>query len=117
MRTLYERIGGAASITIVVDELYDRLTCDPRVSHHFDPARLTAQKAGQCAWLATAFGSPHSEPATDLRQAHRHLEISDEQVTAVLGHLEAALGVAEVDDELRRQAMSLITRLWYARVF
>ena len=117
MRTLFERIGGAASIENVVDDFYDRLTRDPRVLHHFDPTRLTALKAGQRAWLATALGSPRNEPAADLRQAHRHLVISDEQVSAVLGHLEAAFNAAGVDAELNRQAMSLIARLWHARVF
>jgi truncated hemoglobin YjbI len=53
----------------------------------------------------------------DLGAAHRDLDITDDQVTAVLAHLEAALGDAGVDPELQRQAMSIVARLWFARVF
>ena len=117
MRTLYERIGGGRTIVRVVDDFYERLTQDPRVLHHFDPSRLPALKAGQCAWLANALGSGGSNPVADLREAHAHLEITDDQVAAVVGHLDAALATTGVDDELRRQVMALVSRLWFARTF
>jgi len=117
MRSLYERVGGGRAIVRVVDEFYDRLTRDPRVLHHFDPGRLPSLKAGQCAWLANALGSGGTDPVADLREAHAHLEISDDQVAAVVGHLDASLASAGVDDELRRQVMALVSRLWFARTF
>jgi hemoglobin len=117
MRTLYERIGGRRTIAKTVDDFCERLTHDPRVLHQFEFDRLDSLKAGHRAWLANALGSLDDGPVADLREAHRHLEISNEQVNAVMTHLDAAFDTAGIDDELRRQVMSLITRLWYARLF
>lgn len=117
MRSLYERLGGRRALAVVVDDFYDRLTRDPRVLHHFDDDRLPALREAQVRWLTCAFGGAPGEPMADLAEAHRDLEITDEQVTAVITHLDDALGSAGVDAELRRQAMSVVARLWFARVF
>jgi hypothetical protein len=35
----------------------------------------------------------------------------------VLAHLDASLTAAGIDSDTHRQAMSVVSRLWYARVF
>lgn len=117
MRTLYERMGGADTVNAIVDDFYDRLTHDPRVLHHFDERRLPSLKIAQCNWLTSTLGGETDTPRADLAEAHKHLDITDAQVAAVVGHLDAAIGSAGVDDDLRRQAMAVISRLWFARVF
>ena len=117
MRTLFERIGGGQAIARIVDDFYDRLTRDPRVLHHFDPKRLPSLKAGQCAWLTNTLGGTTNAPIPDLRVAHEKLTITDDQVAAVISHLDAAIAAAGIDPEVRRQVMSLVARLWYARLF
>jgi len=117
VRTLFERVGGAPAIAKIVDELYERLTRDPRVLHHFEPKRLPSLKAGQCAWLAATLGGGGTGAVPDLRGAHEHLTITDDQIAAVLTHLDAAVERTGVDPEVRRQVLALIARLWYARSF
>jgi hemoglobin len=110
-------MGGRSAITAVVEDFYDRLTRDPRVLHHFADDRLPSLRAAQVAWMTQAFGGAPGQPMADLEAAHRELDITDEQVAAALGHLDAALSEAGVEAELHRQAMSIVSRLWYARVF
>lgn len=117
MRSLFERLGGRSAITAVVEDFYQRLTGDPRVLHHFAEERLPSLRAAQVAWMTQAFGGTPGQPMADLEAAHRGLEITDEQVAAVLEHLDAALSAAGVDADLHRQAMAIVSRLWYARVF
>lgn len=117
MRTLYERLGGGTAVATVVDDFYARLTRDPRVLHHFDPARLPSLKQAQCAWLTATLGGDPDAVRADLAEVHRHLEITDAHVAAVVGHLDAAIAAIGVDDELRRQVMAVVSRLWFARVF
>ena len=114
---LYDRLGGRAAIVAVVDDFYDRLTRDPRVMHHFDADRLPSLKRGQVAWLTGALGGSPDTPMVDLAEAHRDVEITDEQVSVVVAHLDASIAGAGVDPELRRQAMAVVSRLWFARVF
>ena len=117
MRSLYERIGGDAAIAAVVDELYVRLTQDPRVQHHFHPERLDSLKAAQRRWFRAVLGGADVDDRPDIAAAHKHLVITDEQVEAVLGHLDAAIDGLGTDAEVRRRVMSLVTRMWYARQF
>ena len=117
MRTLYDRVGGDAAIAAVVDELYVRLTTDPRVQHHFHPERLESLKAAQRRWFRATLGGADANDRPDIAAAHKHLVITDEQVEAVLGHLDAAIGGLGTDPEVRRQVMALVRRMWYAREF
>jgi truncated hemoglobin YjbI len=117
MRSLYERIGGADTVSAMVDELYVRLTRDPRVRHYFDPARLDRLKAAQRRWFTSVLGGAPESDRPDLAAAHAHLDISDDQVSVVVHHLDESLATAGVDAAVRRQVTSLVARLWYARVF
>ena len=117
MNSLYERIGGRAALTRVVDDFYDRLAADPRVLHHFPDDRLPRLRAAQVEWLTGALGGAPGEPLADLAAAHRDVDITDEQVAVVVAHLDGVIADAGVHPELRRQVMAVVSRLWYARVF
>lgn len=116
-RSLYESIGGDATVAAVVDELYVRLQADPLVEHFFEPVRLPSLKAGQRRWFRAVLGGGEDQPRPDLARAHAELDITDQQVAAVLGHLEACLADAGVRDQDRRRVMAVVGRLWHARTF
>lgn len=117
MRTLYDRVGGDVAIAGVVDELYARLTTDPRVQHHFHPERLDSLKAAQRRWFKAVLGGADANDRPDIGAAHKHLVITDDQVEAVLGHLDGAIAGQGTEPEVRRQVMALVRRMWYAREF
>jgi len=114
--TLYDAVGGAPCIAAVVDELYERLQSDPVVRHHFTPERLPSIKDGQRRWFASVLGGAEVTPP-DLAQAHAELQITDEQVAAVMGHLEQSLHDSGVDATTTRRVLAVVGRLWYARNF
>jgi hemoglobin len=115
--SLFDRIGGRPALVVVVDDFYDRLATDPRVLHHFPDEVLPRLRLAQVEWLTGALGGAPGQPMADLAEAHRDVEITDEQVAVVVAHLDAAVAAAGVHAELRRQVMSVVSRLWYARVF
>jgi hemoglobin len=117
VKSLYERVGGDDTIIGVVDELYERLIHDPRVLHHFTPERIPSLKLGQRRWFRSVLGGGGDDERPDLGRAHSHLLITDEQVDAVLGHLDASFRAQGTPDDIRRQVMSIVTRLWLARDF
>ncbi len=117
MNSLFDRIGGRPALVAVVDDFYGRLATDPRVLHHFGDDVLPRLRAAQVEWLAGALGGAPGAPTVDLAAVHRGVEITDEQVAVVIAHLDASIADAGVYPELRRQVMSVISRLWYARVF
>lgn len=113
---LFAAIGGAPTVAVVVDALYERLVVDPVVAHQFAPERLESLKAGQRAWFAAALSGADTLP-TDLAVAHADLDITDDQVAAVLGHLQTILSGTALTPRVQRAVMSLVSRLWYARRF
>ena len=113
--TLYDAAGGREAVVAVVDGLYDRLMADPTVRHRFTPERLPSLKDAQVLWFGAVLQG--EEPPGDLRAIHAHLDITDDEIAVVIGHLAAVLGDIGLDRRLQRGIVSLISRLWYARDF
>lgn len=113
--SVYSAIGGHDAVVAVVDGLYTRLVGDPKVAHHFSADRLDSLKAGQVRWFTAVLQG--QDPPSDLAEAHAHLQISDEQVEAVIGHLNELLVELGVDRRLRRAVDAVVSRLWFARQF
>lgn len=113
--TVYSAIGGHDTVVTIVDAFYERLVGDPKVAHHFAANRLSSLKEAQVRWFtATLSGEP---PPSDLARVHDGLNITDEQVTIVIGHLNQLLLDLGVDRRLRRAIDSVVSRLWFARQF
>ena len=89
--SLYDRLGGNAALDQAVDLFYDKLLADDRVKHFFDTVDMPAQRAKQKIFLAYAFGGPVKYDGKDMRNAHAHLDITDEHFTAVAENLRATL--------------------------
>jgi hypothetical protein len=94
--------------------LYDRLIVDLRVQHQFTPARLPSLKAGQVHWFTAVLSG--DDPPINLAEAHADVTITDEQVAAVLGHLDDILGEFGVERRLRLATHAVVSRLWHARL-
>jgi truncated hemoglobin YjbI len=113
---LYLAIGGSPSVELIVDDLYERLSDDPLVKHHFHADRLTTLKTAQCAWFTAVLSGEQELPA-DLGSAQAHLVTTNAEVSALLGHLETILAQTTLSPRLQYSVMSLVRRLWYARKF
>jgi hemoglobin len=98
----YERIGGAAAVTAVVDELYARLTADEEVGHYFTDIDLPAQKRHMVLMLTKVLGGPDTYAGRTLEEAHQPLGISDPDYDRVGETLLAILADVGVPDDIQR---------------
>lgn len=89
--SVYDRIGGAAAVDAAVDIFYRRVLADDRISEFFDTVDMEAQHAKQKAFLTMAFGGPNSYSGKDMRNAHRHMSLTEEHFNAVAENLVATL--------------------------
>ena len=71
MASIYDEIGGSAAVAATVDELYDRILADPR--------------------LSAALGGLDIYAGRDMGAAHAHLRVTGEAFDRVAGHLVGAL--------------------------
>jgi hemoglobin len=92
--TLFERLGGSASIDVAVDRFYERVLDDVELAPFFAGVPMGRQRAHQKAFLTMALGGPDSYQGRSLEEAHADLAIDDHHVDLVAGHLaEVLLGL------------------------
>lgn len=98
MASLYERIGGDAAVDAAVDIFYRKVLADDRISEFFDTVDMDAQLQKQKAFLTMAFGGPNSYSGKDMREAHKHMKLTDVHFDAVIENLAATLTELGVPD-------------------
>ena len=98
--SVFEKIGGEAAMNAAVDIFYKKVLADERISHFFDTVDMEAQHAKQKAFLTMAFGGPNNYTGKDMREAHKHMNLTEEHFTAVAENLVGTLEELSVPQEL-----------------
>jgi hemoglobin len=111
MPTLFERLGGTASIDIAVDKFYERVLEDADLAPFFDGVPMGRQRAHQKAFLTMALGGPDSYQGRSLEESHAGLMIDDHHVDLVAGHLTGVLLDLGVAPELVAEVIAAVDGL------
>jgi hemoglobin len=90
-----------------VDIFYRKVLSDPIISHFFDTVDMERQAAKQKAFLTVAFGGPNHYSGKDMREAHKHMSLTEEHFNAVAGHLASTLQDLNVPADLIDQVMAI----------
>ena len=98
--TIYERLGGEAAVDAAVEVFYRKVLADNRISHFFDTVDMTKQIQSQKAFLTLAFGGPNEYSGKQLRDAHRHMDLTEEHFGAVAECLVGTLEDIKVPQNL-----------------
>ena len=106
--SLYDRIGGQAAIDAAVDLFYTKVLADERVNHFFDDVNMNKQHSKQKQFLGHVLGGPNPYTGKDMRAAHKHLDLKEEDFGAIAEHLQATLRELNVDPGLIGEVMTLV---------
>lgn len=71
--TIYERLGGIASVRAAVDIFYEKVLQDTRINRFFMGMDMTAQKRKQVLFLSYVFGGAEQYRGKDLVTAHKRI--------------------------------------------
>ncbi len=96
----YDRIGGAAAVSAVVDRFYELILEDARLVAYFTDTDLPRLKRHQVLLISQVLGGPVAYDGRDLRQAHVGMAITPEHFGLVVDHLVQALQEAGVEAEV-----------------
>lgn len=107
MSSLFEQLGGAGAVDAAVDIFYRKVLADPVISDFFDSVDMDKQIGKQKAFLTMAFGGPNSYTGKDMREAHKHMKLTEEHFTAVATHLQATLQELGVPENLIGEVMAI----------
>lgn len=97
--SVYEKIGGEAAVNAAVDIFYRKVLSDDRISEFFDTVDMEAQHQKQKAFLTMAFGGPNSYTGKDMREAHKHMNLTEDHFNAVAENLVGTLEELSVPQE------------------
>lgn len=107
MTSVYEQIGGAGAVDAAVDIFYRKVLGDPVISHFFDSVDMDGQIGKQKSFLTMAFGGPNNYTGMDMREGHKHMNLTEEHFNAVAGHLSATLEDLSVPQNLIDEVMAI----------
>ncbi|MGL5866430.1 MAG: group I truncated hemoglobin [Dermatophilaceae bacterium] len=96
----YDRIGGAAALTAVVDEFYRRVLADDHLAPYFSETSMPALRRHQTLMLTTALGGPDTYAGRPLDEAHSGLGVDDADYDRVGAHLTTCLSEAGVPADI-----------------
>lgn len=107
--SIYDEIGGHATVKAAVEVFYQRVLADPLLHPWFADVDLTRLKGHQRAFLAAALGGPEMFSGRELGAAHASLNITGPAFDAVCEHLAITLRDLGIDAAAIEQVTARIT--------
>ena len=113
-RSLYERLGGAYSIAVVVDDFIDRIMSDSRLNanprvdeahHRVSPQGFKYYVTEQVCWAA---GGPQTYSGRSMADLHRDLLISNQEWDAFMDDFDQTLTKFDVPERERGELVAII---------
>lgn len=98
-QSVYHEIGGSDAVDAVVSDFYDHVLADDQLVHFFEGMDMEELHSHQVQFISSVAGGPVEYTGEDMREAHAHLAIEDDDFDAVADHLITALQENEVRDE------------------
>ena len=101
--TLYERLGGEEKVRKIVRDVLQRNLDNPIIGHHFK--KVDMEKLNQLVFdfFSMGIGGPHKYTGRDMRTAHAHLNITDDDfqranIDTILALKENDVADAEINE-------------------
>ncbi len=110
-QSIYREIGGREAVEAVVDDFYDRVLSDESLVGYFEGYDMEELRAHQVQFVSSVAGGPVEYSGRDMREAHDHLDIEEEDFDAVATYLERALRENGVGEENVEAIMSEVAAL------
>jgi hemoglobin len=111
--SLYDRLGGQASVEAVASRLVDRILGDARVNRWFahtaaTPENTASYKARLSQFICQASGGPCQYAGRDMVSAHRGRKVTSEAFDAVVEDLVVVLDMLKVPEKEQADLLGLL---------
>jgi hemoglobin len=124
-RPLYERLGGAETITALVDDMTERVIADPRVNFErrgvktswigtkvkpweATPAQVDQFKRHMVEFLTLAAGGPAEYTGREMREVHRGMRITNNEFDAMIGDIKTSMDRLGIATREKRDLLAII---------
>jgi len=109
--TLFDKIGGADGMRLLVDFFYTKVLADSRINTYFSTISMPTLKQHQRQFLTLALGGWTDYDGKGMREAHAPLKIAAAQFDAMVEDLVLALTDLRVPDVTRDSIVAIVGSL------
>lgn len=110
--SLFERLGGAAGINTLVDDIVDKHMENPIVKTRFRPYLETPEQLQQtkqhlCAFLEAGSGGTAEYTGRSMPDTHRGMNINAVEYLAVVDDIMDALQEHKIDEQTQKDVLAI----------
>jgi hemoglobin len=109
--TLFARLGGTDGITQIASNLIDNHMVNPLIAARFAGTDAVAMKDIARDFFMLGSGGPQVYKGKDMRTAHAHMNISDNEYMAAVDDLMKALDSSGVGDREKAEVLYIFYTL------
>ena len=102
---LYQRLGGAAGVATIIDDLMRNIEQDPRIKPDSKELDAPAFRQALAARICAIGGGPCGDRDRVVPATLRRLKITNEQFDAFIGDLAKSLDQHEVEPDAQRELL------------
>lgn len=106
--SLYDRLGGTAAISAVVDQFVANVAQDQRINSRFATTDIPKLKRHLVDQVCTASGGPCTYAGRDMKSTHAGMKISNADFTALVEDLVKALKTFNVPEAEKNELLGLL---------
>lgn len=111
-QTVFQRLGGTAGITKLVDDIVANHFENPLIRARFQPlledrARLSAITGHVCKFMEAGTGGSAAYSGRSMRDTHRGMNINATEYLAVVDDIMSALRKNGIDDETQKDVLAI----------
>jgi hemoglobin len=107
-KSLYDRLGGKPAITAVVDDFIGNVAGDSRINRRFANANIPRLKTMLVDQICEASGGPCKYMGANMLDAHRGMNISDAEFTALVEDLIKSLDKFKVPAQEKNELLTAL---------
>jgi hemoglobin len=112
MSTLYQRLGGAAGIAKLVDDIVEAHLGNPTINARFlpyleKPERVAEIKKHTCDFLGAGSGGPERYTGRSMPESHRGMNINAAEYMAVVDDILGVLEKHGIDEGSRKDVLAI----------
>ncbi|MEM7556471.1 MAG: group 1 truncated hemoglobin [Cyanobacteria bacterium P01_A01_bin.84] len=109
--TLYEKIGGKATLEKVVDEFHKLILADSSLNAFFANTDMEKQGNHQVAFFSQILGGPNDYQGRSMDKTHSGMSLQQPHFDAIVKHLTNAMTASGVSSDDTKAVMDRVANL------
>ncbi len=107
-KSLYERLGGEAAISAVIDDFVGRVAADDRINKKFAKSNIDRVKFHLKQQVCAATGGPCKYTGLDMKKSHKNMAVTEGEFNALVEDLVATLDKFNVPAKEKGELLAIL---------